>query len=872
MDEKNQPSSYLGLFRAGLSTPEHRQFITVARDSMVKDIVDHLQRSMSRKSKHHLMFIGPRGSGKTHLLSLIEDQIAKQPDLASHYVVARFPEESNRTVSFADFLLGLCEILRDQLPDEPIWGQLHQQLATTEDDSIIIDTLVPAIRKQNHAHKRTIVVMLENVHEMFERQMSTRIDVGALRKFFMDDNGCLLIATAPMHFDAITSVKEPFFDFFDVQVLDLLSKEDSINLIRLNLEWDKRTDLLDDFKNMRPKLMALHDMTDGNPRLTLMLYELISHDSVLQVRQQFLQLLDRVTPFYQDRLRDIAPLERAVLETIATMRDSTQPKTPANIAARMRMSQQQTSNLLKRMTESLYLKSVVNPDDKRSRLYAIREGFFDIWLAMNLSRKDRARLPILVECLAKFYPQLEERDRKRCEYREKWGDANAEAAMDLMSEIGPPEERVKSKLELARLHGKSGNQKLKSGYFRELQEMPLDRVGQWIVRSAETETKTNYLDEIQEMIEHWSIYRSGDLERFVERLKDLGNDLSLKTYSNVKLEFLREHLDLVTDAKERCRLRSKIGELLRQMANWSDAERETRLALNEAESIGDDRSIAFTLTCHALLLQDTNRMNEAEPLMRRALAIDERLFGTDRPEVAIDLINLATLLQDTNRMDEAEPLIRRALAIDEHSFGSDDPGVAVDLNNLAMLLYATNRLDEAEPLMRRALAIDEHSFGLDHPEVAVDLNNLATLLHASYRLEEAESLMRRALSLGESIFGPTHPNVASSLNDLAMLLRDTDRLEEAEPLIKRAVAIYEQSYGAEHPNVAVGLNNLALLLKDTKRVEEAEALMRRALAIKSKHLVSDHPSTIMTRKYHAEILEELKHNAKNPAKKTKKSN
>ncbi|MEI8022179.1 MAG: AAA family ATPase, partial [Schlesneria sp.] len=495
MAEKPQPSSYLGLFRAGLSTPEHRRFITVARDSMVNDIVDHLQRSMLRKSKHHLMFIGPRGSGKTHLLSLIEDQIAKHPDLASHYVVARFPEESNRTVSFADFLIGLCEILRDQLPDEPLWGQLHQQLATTEDDSIIVDTIVPAIRKQNHAHKRTIVVMLENVHEMFERQMSKRIDVGALRKFFMDDNGCLLIATAPMHFDAITSVKEPFFDFFDVQVLDLLSKEDSINLIRLNLEWDKRTDLLSDFDNMRPKLMALHDMTDGNPRLTLMLYELISHDSVLQVRQQFLQLLDRVTPFYQDRLRDIAPLERAVLETIATMRDSTQPKTPANIASLMRMKPQQTSNLLKRMTDSLYLKSVVNPDDKRSRLYAIREGFFDIWLAMNLSRKDRARLPILVECLAKFYPQLEDREKKRREYRQKWGEPNAEAAMDLMSEIGSPEERVKSKLELARLHGESGNQTLQSGYIRELREMSLDRVGQWIVRNADSESKTSYLDE-----------------------------------------------------------------------------------------------------------------------------------------------------------------------------------------------------------------------------------------------------------------------------------------------------------------------------------------------------------------------------------------
>ena len=77
--------------------------------------------------------------------------------------------------------------------------------------------------------------------------------------------------------------------------------------------------------------------------------------------------------------------------------------------------------------------------------------------------------------------------------------------------------------------------------------------------------------------------------------------------------------------------------------------------------------------------------------------------------MAIDLNNLAQLLQATNRLAEAEPLFRRALAIDEKSYGPDHPKVAIGLNNLAQLLKATNRLAEAEPLMRRALAIDERA-------------------------------------------------------------------------------------------------------------------------------------------------------------------
>ena len=112
-------------------------------------------------------------------------------------------------------------------------------------------------------------------------------------------------------------------------------------------------------------------------------------------------------------------------------------------------------------------------------------------------------------------------------------------------------------------------------------------------------------------------------------------------------------------------------------------------------------------------------MAEAEPLMRRALSIDEKSFGPEHPNVAIRLNNLAQLLQDTNRLAEAEPLMRRALAIDEKSLGPEHPNVARDLNNLAQLLQATNRLAEAEPLMRRALAIDEKSLGPEHPSVAI---------------------------------------------------------------------------------------------------------------------------------------------------------
>ena len=62
--------------------------------------------------------------------------------------------------------------------------------------------------------------------------------------------------------------------------------------------------------------------------------------------------------------------------------------------------------------------------------------------------------------------------------------------------------------------------------------------------------------------------------------------------------------------------------------------------------------------------------------MRRALET-VAAFGKQHPTVAIHLNNLATLLQDTNRIEEAEPLMRRALEIDEAALGAQHPTVAI---------------------------------------------------------------------------------------------------------------------------------------------------------------------------------------------------
>ena len=83
--------------------------------------------------------------------------------------------------------------------------------------------------------------------------------------------------------------------------------------------------------------------------------------------------------------------------------------------------------------------------------------------------------------------------------------------------------------------------------------------------------------------------------------------------------------------------------------------------------------------------------------MRRALAIDEASYGADHPRVAIDLNNLAQLLQDTNRLAEAEPLMRRGVEILLGFFvstGHHHPNEAQGLANYRSLLEAMDYTPE----------------------------------------------------------------------------------------------------------------------------------------------------------------------------------
>ena len=280
---------------------------------------------------------------------------------------------------------------------------------------------------------------------------------------------------------------------------------------------------------------------------------------------------------------------------------------------------------------------------------------------------------------------------------------------------------------------------------------------------------------------------------------------------------------------------------------------ESALAIRERLLGSNHSATAESLHKLAFLLWTLGEMVAAEPLYERALTIRESILGSDHIDTATSLNDLALLLRDQGKLAAAKPLFERALAINERALGPDHPDTASVLYNLALLFRDQGELSAAQPLAERALAICERQLGPDHPYTAASLNNLGRVLQAQGDLAAARPLLEHALAIRERLVGSVHPYTARSLHDLANLLREQGDLAAASQLLNRALTIRMQVQGPDHPNVASSLHSLALVLRHQGDPAAARPLFERALAIREHVLGHDHPDTVATRR----ALEEL---------------
>ncbi len=181
----------------------------------------------------------------------------------------------------------------------------------------------------------------------------------------------------------------------------------------------------------------------------------------------------------------------------------------------------------------------------------------------------------------------------------------------------------------------------------------------------------------------------------------------------------------------------------------------------------------------------------------KAIAAQEKISGAEHPRVAMLLNRLAQALEEKQNFQEAEALLRRALAIQRKALGLS-PDTATTLINLGSLLQNLKRPQEAERLEREAIGILEQKRP-QSVELAAAYTNLADLLSPQRDFAPAVALLRQAIAIDESIYGPDDPEVAVDLTNLGELLKGHGQNAAAHTALDRALAIYEKRFGPQSP-------------------------------------------------------------------------
>ena len=261
-------------------------------------------------------------------------------------------------------------------------------------------------------------------------------------------------------------------------------------------------------------------------------------------------------------------------------------------------------------------------------------------------------------------------------------------------------------------------------------------------------------------------------------------------------------------------------------------------------------SIAYVLCMHS-------DYKKALEYNKKALAINERVFGKEHPEIAKTFNNMGGVFHAQGDYDMALKYFGKALSIKEEALGPEHSSTAVTHNNIASVYADKGDYKSALEYYGKALTIIEREFGTKNYKAATTYNNIASIYDAQGDYEKALEFYGKDISIIEGILGTNHPETAKTYNNMANVFREQGEYDKAMEYYVKAVSIRERVLGTEHPDTATTYGSIAIFYADQCNYERALEYCGKALSIFEKKLGTKHPDTATTYDSIAGVYEEL---------------
>ena len=775
----------------------------VVRKPVLESLMKRVSDLGATPSPHHTLLVGPRGAGKTHLISLVYHRAKQLADARKNarLRIAWLPEDPWTIVSYARLLAAILERVA---PDTGV---------KSADEAELDARLRSTSRKDG-----PVLVLMENVDQILDAL--GEVGQQKLRNLLQTESGVLIIGSTTRLDRSLSSHAAPFFGFFNTIRLEPFSPEEAREMLKALAREVGNAELAERLSSSGAlaRIHTIAHLAGGQPRLWALLGSALTVEGLRDLAALLLSRFDDLTPYYQEQLARLSPLQRLVVAELAA---ADRPLPVKDIAERVGSDQRSVAKAVGDLAERGWLKPVstifTELLDRRRTYYDLAEPLARLAFQIKESRGEP--LPLVVDFLV------------------NWFDAD-----QLRSSDGSDYGRVA----LMRME-----QDEVGGLARRLTSLPESRIPS--------------LDLLGQVEDALAAFSTGDAEPVMALRSTLRQAIELRAHDeggivSVRLELLEDALREVGDVPrgnddsvwlaraERLDAEAQSPQsrlmLVRWLAaSWRFDEAEAALGTISSEEVALEGANVV-----AQAYDSAGRLGEAIALFEEVVADSVRVLGPDHSDTLTSRNNLAYAYDSAGRPDKAVALFEEVVADSVRVLGPDHSDTLTSRNNLAYAYDSAGRPDKAVALFEEVVADSVRVLGPDHSDTLTSRNNLAYAYDSAGRVGEAITLFEEVLADSVRVLGPDHSDTLTSRNNLAYAYDSAGRVGEAIAMFEEVLADRLRVLGSNHPDTLNSRNSLAYALQGAGRLDDAIALFEEVLADSTRVLGPNHPDTVLYRK------------------------
>ena len=516
-----------------------------------------------------------------------------------------------------------------------------------------------------------------------------------------------------------------------------------------------------------------------------MLFHIFTKSKLIEVQEALEELLDELTPYFQDRMNRLSSQQRKILDTLTLMEG---PATPTEIAKEARLDVRIVNPQIRRLAELGCIR-VSRQERRKTTRYEVSERLFRIWREMRTT-KGRRRIGFLVNFLKIWYTPgefIKETEKLEIRFRECASSMEAEKVVEhlwYLQEAAPlrlkcliHQSRVSKLLEMGKIteaeeEVKGLKKEAERAEKEEVLIVSLAEEAQLYSFKGNKEKELDILNKVLDLTpsspEVWC--RRGDalaylgkyegaLDSFTKALKikpdshtiwhKRGHLLGILGKYEEALEDLTKSLDLASDCSEAWFHR---GNALGALGRYEEALE----SFNKTLDIDSDYAEAWVFKGRALMHLDRNE--EALRNLEKALKLKPDLYivWNTRGEIFEELGKHKKALEDFNKAleikpDYAEAWVNKGHALDlleKHDEALESFQRALELSPESYTAWQERGWILTRKLKRHKDAIESFNKALElKPDFETAWCRKGVALKAIGKYEEALKSFNKALEL-----------------------------------------------------------------------------------------------------------------------------